>query len=215
MSLDRFAQEYSQLASGEQAQFAEALRRLLADGFLWREDERDRRLYLYVARRRELLADYLSVAGWELRYHERQSIFQVVHPEGAHRHRLSRKTTEWLLLLRLLYAEQRERLAATLTRYPVVSVSEVYQRYIEFFPGQRVREKTSLDDALRALQSLRLIRAANDGALRAANGDQLVELLPALEVIVPAQEIAAIAERLHEYQRPSADDEPPEETTEA
>lgn len=205
MTLEGFAQEYSQLTPGEQAQFAEAVRHLLADGFLWREDERDRRLYTFVSRRRELLSDYLSVAGWELRYHERQSIFQVLHVEGAHRHRLRRKTTQWLLLLRLLYAEQREKLAATLTRYPVVSVSDVYQRFVEFFPGQRVREKTSLDEALRALQALKLIRPANGGSLRAANSDQLVELLPALEVIIPAQDIAAIAERLREYQRMATD----------
>jgi hypothetical protein len=125
----------------------------------------------------------------------------VVHLEGAHRHRLTRKTTEWLLLLRLLYAERREKLTAELTRYPVVNVAEAFQRYTEFFPGQRVREKTSLDDALRTLQGLKLIRAASGGALRAANSDQLIELLPALEIIVPAPDIAAVAERLREYQR--------------
>jgi hypothetical protein len=201
VTLEQFAREYDALPPGEQALFADAVRRLLADGFLWREDERDRRLYTFVARRRELLADYLRVAGWELRYHERQSIFQVVHLEGAHRHRLTRKTTEWLLLLRLLYAERREKLTAELTRYPVVSVAEVFQRYTEFFPGQRVREKTSLDDALRTLQGLKLIRAASGGSLRAANSDQLIELLPALEVIISAPDIAAVAERLREYQR--------------
>jgi hypothetical protein len=206
VTLEHFAREYAALPPGEQALFAEAVRRLLADGLLWREDDRDRRLYTFVARRRELLADYLRVAGWELRYHERQSIFQVVHLDGAHRHRLTRKTTEWLLLLRLLYAERREKLTAELTRYPVVSVAEVFQRYTEFFPGQRVREKTSLDEALRSLQGLKLIRAATGGSLRAANSDQLIELLPALEVIVPAPDIAALAERLRDYQLASAED---------
>lgn len=205
MTLERFAQEYTALLPGEQTQFAEAVRRLLAYGFLWREDEHDRRLYTFIARRRELLVDYLRVAGWELRYHERQSIFQAVHLDGAHRYRLTRKTTEWLLFLRLLCAERREKLTADLTRYPVVSVAEVFQRYAEFFPGQRVREKTSLDDALRTLQGLKLIRAASGGSLRAANSDQLIELLPALEIVVPAQDIATLAERLRDYQTATHD----------
>src|SRR5262245_57198613 len=109
MSLEAFAQEYSQLASSEQTQFADGVRRLLADGFIWREEESDRRMYTFLLRRRTLVAEYLAVAGWELRHDERLQIFHVVHREGAHRRRLNRDSTIWLLLLRLIYAEKRER----------------------------------------------------------------------------------------------------------
>ena len=37
----RFAEAYSGLPPGEQAQFAEAVRRLLSDGLIWREIEGD------------------------------------------------------------------------------------------------------------------------------------------------------------------------------
>lgn len=205
MSLETFAREYSQISSGEQAQFAEALRRLLAEGLIWREDEQDRRIYTFLARRRELIADYLAIAGWELRHDERTSVFQVVHREGAHRRRLNRETTAWLLLLRLLYAEQRESMQVALTRYPVVSVADVARRYAEFLPGQAVRKKTSLDEALRTLQALKLIRAAGGGVLRAVDGDKLIELLPTLEVVVPAASISAVAERLRAYDRAQAE----------
>ncbi|MBI3942645.1 MAG: DUF4194 domain-containing protein [Chloroflexi bacterium] len=204
MPLNQFAQEYDKLAPGEQAQFAEAVRRLLADGLIWREDENDRRIYTFLVRRRELVADYLQVAGWELRFEERVNIFHVVHREHAHRRRLSRDTTIWLLLLRLIYAEQRESMAVQLTRYPVVPVAEVAGRYAAFFPGQVVRKKTSLDEALRTLQSLKLIRAAGGGSLHAREGEQLIELLPALEIVVPAAEIATVADQLAEYGRTTA-----------
>jgi hypothetical protein len=146
------------------------------------------------------------VAGWQLRHFEPGRIYHVFHAEGAHRRRLSLKTTRWLLVLRLIYAEKRERLEATLTRHPTVTVGEVYERYLAFFPGQKVREKTSLDEALRTLQGLRLIRAAGGGYLRAADTDKALELLPALEVVVPAQAIAEVADRLREYQAEPADD---------
>lgn len=48
MSLTQAADEYSQLSSSEQAQFAQATRRLLADGLIWREDEHDRPIYSFL-----------------------------------------------------------------------------------------------------------------------------------------------------------------------
>lgn len=207
MSLQSFAHEYDQLPPGEQTQFAEAVRRLLGEGLLWREDERDRRLYGFLARRRNLVADYLQVAGWEVRHDERNAIYHLVHREGAHRRRLTRDTTVWLLLLRLIYAEQRESTALSLTRYPAVTVGTVFQRYAEFLPGQVIKKKTSLDDALRTLQSLKLIRDAHGGVLRAANNEQIIELLPTLEIIVPASEIGALIERLTAYDRTRTDEE--------
>lgn len=205
MPLVEFAVEYAQLAAGEQTLFAEVVRRLLAEGLLWRGDEGDTRSYAFLLRRRELVAEYLQVAGWELRHDERAQVFQVAHRDGAHRRRLSRDTTIWLLLLRLIYAEKRERVELHLTRYPTVTVGEVAGRYAEFFPGQAVRKKTSLDDALRTLQALKLIRAGGGGVLRAANNDQVIELLPTLEVVVPATAIAELATRIDEYQRERAD----------
>jgi hypothetical protein len=201
MSLIAFAEEYNRLSPSEAAQFAEAVRRLLADGLIWREEEGDRRIYHFIARHLSLMRDYLGVAGWELRHDERLSIFQVAHSEGAHRRRLNRETTIWLLLLRMIYAEKRERLELALTRYPVVTIGEVIQRYSEFFPGRTIKKKGSLEDALRALHNLKLIRAAGGGTPYVNDAEQLIELLPALEIVVPANETSTLIERLQEYGR--------------
>jgi hypothetical protein len=201
MALTAFLEEYNRLSPNEQAQFAEAIRRLLADGLIWREEESERRIYHFIARRASSIRDYLSVVGWELRHDERLGIFQVTHSEGAHRRRLNRDTTIWLLLLRLIYAEKRERLEVTLTRYPVVAIGAISQRYSEFFPGQTVRKRGSLEDALRTLHDLKLVRAAGGGAPRINDTENLIELLPTLEAVVPAGEISALAEKLREYDR--------------
>jgi hypothetical protein len=210
MALQAFAEEYNQLSTSEQAQFAEAVRRLLADGLIWREEEAERRIYHFIARRPHLVRDYLRAGGWELRHDERVGVFQVTHSEGAHRRRLNRDTTIWLLLLRMIYAEKRERLEVALTRHPVTTVGEVIQRYADFFPGQALRKKGSLEDAFRTLHALKLIRAASSvgaGAPRVNDPDQLIELLPTLEVVVPAAEIAAVADRLRQYDRGGKSDE--------
>ncbi len=194
MSLSQFAQNYDLLSSLDQATFAEAVRRLMDEGLIWREEESDRRVYNFLARHHELVAEYLRVGGWDLRQHEQVKVFQLIHGAGARRKRLDQNTTLWLLLLRLLYAERAEKKEATLTRYPVVTIDDITARWAQLFPGQP--DPAGLGEALPALQSLKLIRPAGGEVLRAANPEQQIELLPTLEIIVPASEIAALASHL-------------------
>ncbi len=78
-----FADEYAALSPGEQAQFAEAVRVLLAEGLVWCEDEGKRHIYIMLNRHRELVRNYLYVTGWQLLYHEQTLIYQVVQHDGA------------------------------------------------------------------------------------------------------------------------------------
>jgi len=211
MSLIVFAREYDKLAPGEQQQFADGIRQLLTNGLLWRGDESDYRAYAFLLLRENLVATYLQIAGWELHHNERTSVFHLMHRDGAYRRRLNRDTTIWLLLLRLVYTEQHESMSVSLNRYPTITIGDLYLRYTEFFPGKVVRKKTSLDNALRLLQRLKLIRAAGGGSLRANHVDQLIELLPTLEVIVPATAVDDVANRLQEYDRSQAASEEEEE----
>jgi len=209
--MQQFSERYSTLSASDQTLFADAVRRLLADGFLWREIEGDRRLYNWLLRQSDLVQDYLAVAGWTLSHDERNAVFHVAHRDGAHRRRLNRDTTIWLLLLRLLYAEQRESMTVSLTRFPTTTVATVIDRYAQFFPGQTVRKKNSLDEALRTLATLKLIRAGAGGILRANNADQVIELLPTLEIVVPTSIISAIAERIATYNRDKSNDDDDED----
>jgi hypothetical protein len=194
MSLSQFAQKYDLLSSLDQATFAEAVRRLMDEGLIWREEEADRRVYNFLARHHELAAEYLRVGGWELRHHEQAKVFQLIHGAGARRKRLDQNTTLWLLLLRLLYAERAEKKEAALTRYPVVTIDDITARWAQLFPGQP--DPAGLREALPALQSLKLIRPAGGEVLRTGNPEQQIELLPTLEIIVPADEIASLANHL-------------------
>jgi hypothetical protein len=205
MSLMRVAQEFEQLGPGEQTTFNETVKRLLADGLIWREDEDDRKAYNFLARRGDLVRDYLFVCGWRLEFYEPAKIYHVAHADGAHRRRLNKELTVWLLIARLLYAEKREKPEATLTRSPVVRIGDMADRYASFFPGQHLRKKTSLTEALRTLQSMKLIAAVERGGLRADDPDKLIELRPALEVVLPAAEVAALGEKLRQYLQPGED----------
>jgi hypothetical protein len=211
MSLEQISHEYDELPPNEQSQFANAVRRLLSDGLIWREEPTDRASFDFLRRRASFVSRYLAMAGWELRHVDHLGIFHVVHREGAHRRRLNRDTSIWLLLLRLLYAEQRERLEVQLTKYPTIDVGDVFLRYAAFFPGQQTRKRTSLNEALRMFQNLKLIRAAHGSKIRNTNESQLIELLPTLEVIIPASAVDELIQRIEEYQQSGDNDAQEEE----
>ncbi len=200
MELIDFAQDYGDLSNSEQALFQESVRRLLSEGIIWREETKDQRVYSFLQRHRDLIEAYLAVAGWEMHHNELLGIFRAQHRDGAHRRRLNRDTTVWLLVLRLLYAEKREAMQVITTPNPVVAMSDIILRYTSYFPGQAVRKKTSLQEALRALASMKLVRLH-----RMSSSDPSIELLPTLEEVAPANAIAEVAARLEQFARPDAD----------
>lgn len=196
--MSMFAETYSELSANEQALFSETVNKLLAEGIIWYEDSSKAALYTFLRRHGELVKEFLSLAGWQLTWHEQQRIYQVTHRDGAHRRQLSSSTTICLLLLRLLYAEQQEENKLRLTKYPAITLGEIYRRYQEL-PNARSRWRTQFEDALRQLARLHLLRLVGGGSLRLSNPQQVIELLPTLEVIVPAGNAQQVAERLSTY----------------
>ena len=205
MELETFNETYAALSASEKAQFTDTIRLLLEEGMIWRENENRRSTYLFIKRFTDLIRGYLDIGGWELVYHEQSSTFQVVQWEGSHRKRFSLDTTIWLLLLRMLYAEQEESTTPRLTRYPTVTIDTLVHRYTEL-PNARKYKRTSLEEALRQIQSASLVRAGDKGKLKLRNGAQVIELLPPLEAVITAAKAADVAAKLAEYLGPSEQD---------
>jgi hypothetical protein len=197
MNTEVILEAYQELSSSEQDLFRDSLRLLMAEGLLYRGIPEHIKSYSFLRRHESLVKDYLALAGWELRFAERQEAFHLQHLTGAHHEKLDLSTTKWLLLLRLLYAEVREGRALELTRNPSVTTEELARRYAEYFPKERF--KTAMNDALKTLQSWNL--------LRRHGLDDVLELLPTLEVIVPASSLEVAASKLRELQKPDANEE--------
>ncbi len=198
MDIPQFSEEYAALSLSEKAQFSETVCVLLNEGLIWREDGTKRQTYLFLNRHTDLIAHYLSIAGWHLRHYEQCLTFQVVHSSNFHRKRFDLETTIWLLLLRLLYAEQQERVTKRQTRYPTVTVGTLIERYTTL-PHARKHIKTRMITALTQLQQFPIIRSATGGNIRVENAEQVIELLPPLEVVVPANDVASVAAQLIEH----------------
>lgn len=163
-----------------------ALDQLMAEGLLWRGREEDRRAYNTLLRWREQAGPQLHAKGWVLVHHEGLQTFQAIQRKGKHHRHLSRNTSLCLLVLRLLRLET----AAGLTQYPVVSLDTLTRRCAE------LGFQPDLSQSLPELVALKLIRPAGETPLRPTQPEQLLELLPTLEVAVPASAIENLATSL-------------------
>lgn len=197
-------QELPAFAPSEEAFFRDSVQRLFKDGFLWRDDEDDRRYYSFAVKHLGSLQDFFNVTGMRLTHHERVNILHLSSDGGTHRRRLDKETTIWLLLVRLIQAEQNESSVLQLTRHPTVSVGTIYLRYCEFFPGRSVRKKSIMEAALKTMHGLKIIRAPDGGLFRPMDPESLVEMLPVLQVILPNSNLVALVGQLKSLSEPGA-----------
>jgi hypothetical protein len=171
-----------------------ALDQLLTQGLLWREHESDRRAYNALVRWREVAAAQLHSKGWVLVHHESLQTFQAVNRKGKHHRHLNRNTALCLFVLRLLRAET----PVGLTPHPVITLSALSLRCADF------NIQPDLSAALPELVHLKLIQPAGGRLLRPTQPDQLIELLPTLEVAIPDSAIQTLAEQLKPNSSPTA-----------
>jgi len=184
---------YDDLSPDDQALFDSTVQKFLREGLIWRGLEEDRRAYNFLARHSELVADYLKIRHWSLTYHDPLQAFQLIDAKGERRRLMDRQTTLWLLSLRLIYAE-----SDSPSESLVVAVKDIAARAAAFAgngSGDPLRTD-SLSDALLIFQRLKLIRPADGLTLRPTNGDSLIELLPTLELAVPADAIEQAHKKL-------------------
>jgi hypothetical protein len=165
---------------------APALDQLIAEGLLWRGREADRRAYNTLSRWRDLAAPQMHARGWVLIHHEALQTFQAINRKGKNHRHLGRNTALCLFVLRLLRLET----PLGLTQYPIISLDTLARRCSDF--GLQVDLTLALPD----LEALKLIRPAGNHALRPTQPEQLLELLPALELAVPASSIETLARQI-------------------
>jgi hypothetical protein len=163
-----------------------ALDQLLAQGWLWRGSESDRRAYNTVARWREVAVQHLHSKGWVLIHHEPLQIFQAVNRKGKHHRHLNRNSALCLLVLRLLRSET----PAGLTPQPIITLGTLLARCADF------NIQPDLAAALPDLCNLKLIRPVAGRTLRPTDPDHLIELLPSLEIAVSDSAITQLANQI-------------------
>jgi hypothetical protein len=160
------------LSADEFGLFREALQALTTRTFIIRGIEKDRELYSFTLRNRALFEAWFSCLDAELAWDEGAGVV-AFRGSGAGRLRLSREEICAVLSLRLLYEDKK--LEISLTRFPVVTVSDFQQKY-NAMTGEEIK-KTALINVLRRLSSCKLISL---GSQDYADPEALIQLFPSI-----------------------------------
>lgn len=154
--------ELQSLSDRDREQFSKLVNLLLSRTFLVRErvDPRDKSLafdrdFRFLERYYSLLRGYLAVAGWDLSLDSHLGVAALQNRFGANRYRLNKFESYFLLLLRLIYAEESEKL--TLRRDVSCSVRDVLEKLSMFNLVAKKPPDKSVAEALSTLREFNLI----------------------------------------------------------
>ena len=190
-----FFEDYPRLESAQQDRFQRVVTRLLAGEVLTPgsplQPDPDWR---FADRFRTLIDSYLRIGGWRFDLDPTLRLARAVHETGAQRVRFFKLESLVLCMLRLHYHEQM-RLAAEEDRCDI-TVGLLRERLVH--AGRPVAQvsKRALSQALRKLARHSLVRIDRGFD---AEDDQVIEITPLVEKVLPEDRIQDIVQRIKTY----------------
>jgi len=187
---------YERLTNSEKEEFKRLLSSLLAHTFLIRDihDPKENMMkvnseYRFVERNFELFVGYLDFAGWSLQKDNNYGVIALANVYEYNRVRLDRNTTLILYTLRLIFEEEREKVA--LRNEILTTVAQTVQKMITLGLMKKKPSDKDLIEALRQLDNYHVIQRIA-GAWEEADSKLLI--LPSILFIVTNERIAKLAE---------------------
>lgn len=196
--LSRLAESARRLTDAEAEQLRTALNLLFTESFLIRSIDAHAGSYRFVMANRDLVEQYLEVAGWGIRADESLGVVSFTGPASA-RLNLKKDETILALVLRLLYEEKAGEIALHGER--TVRRSDIQEKLKTL--AVTPFKKTRFLSLLRRFQSLRLIRVVGEES----DPDATVVLHPSLAFALDAPAIETYEARLAELVGPSDEEE--------
>lgn len=203
---------YERLTNSEKEEFRRLLSSLLSHTFLIRDiyDTKESIMivnpeYRFVERNFELFMEYLSFGGWTLQKDSNYGVISLANVYEYNRVRLDRNTTLILYTLRLIFEEEREKVA--LRNEILTTVANTVHKMITLGLIKKKPSDKDLIEAFRQLDNYRVIQKIA-GSWEDAESKLLI--LPSILFIVTNERISKLAEMYD-----AKDDQADSEVTEA
>lgn len=143
----------------------------------------------------DLVGEYLEIGGWKLQVDRERGVARLFHPEGSGRAHFNKEETILILVLRLLYHEDRQKASESLDA--VITIGDVRERLHALLPPPAVRpflSRKNLGTRLRKLAQFQMIEFV--GSSFSVEDDTSVILLPTLEHVASLQSLDETRARL-------------------
>ena len=154
--------DHQKLNERDKDQFTRLVNILLARTFLLRErvDPKEKAIMIdrdfrFLERYYFIFKGYLDLAGWELNLDPQLGVAALYNRNGANRYRMNKFETYFLLVLRLIYIEEAEKL--TLRRDVATTVRNLMEKMSLLNLLEKKLSDKSLVEALTSLKEFNLI----------------------------------------------------------
>lgn len=193
--------DYQKLGDRDKEQFTRLVNLLFARTFLLRErvDTKDKSIVIdrdfrYLEHYFPLVQGYLAVAGWELTLDPYLGVAALSNRSGTNRYRLNKFETYFLLILRLIYHEESEKL--TLRKDVITSVGNLLEKMSLFNLLERKLPDKSINEGLSTLREFNLIDRVG-GEWK--DPETKIIIYPSVLLAVTAEQIQYLYERQQEW----------------
>ena len=157
-----WVETYEKMDSADRTRLTRCIHMLLGHTFLLSDvyDEEEKAMksnsdYRLVERYLDWVRTYLEMAGWTVLQNRNLGVIYIESQYGSDRVRLNQITTVFLLAIRLLYDEEREKLA--IRKEITLTTEDVVGRLLSFGTFQKKPSDTDMTEAFRVLSRYNLI----------------------------------------------------------
>lgn len=135
--------------------FRQTANKLLNECFLLKNCADTKNSYYFVMRNKDIFTAYFELLGYELNITEEFGIISLYNPFGTGRIRLSKIESIILLLLRLIYIEQRRKILDT--DDVIITSDDIYEKY-KTLKLKKPLGKTQMRSCLAKLKKYHIIQ---------------------------------------------------------
>ncbi len=189
---------YEKLNNSDREEFKRVVNLLLSRTFVIRDvyDSQEGIIrinpcYGFIERHYELLADYLYYSGWRLQKDSNYGVISLINEYEYNRVRLNKNTTLMLFTLRLIFEEEREKIA--LRNEILTTTGQMVHKMITLGVIAKKPSDRDLADGLRQLAHHNIIEKI-EGPWEQADTKLLI--LPSVLFVITNEKISRIYETL-------------------
>lgn len=187
---------YEKLTNSEKEEFKRLANMLLSKTFIIRDyyDSKEEMMkispeYRFIERNFELFSGYFFCSGWDLLKDNQYGVILVENVYEYNRLKLSRLTTFFLYIIRLIYEEEREHIS--LRNEVITTTGQIIHKMINLNLIKKKPSDHDISDSLRLLSNHNLVQKIS-GTWE--NADTKILILPSVLFVVSNEKISRIHE---------------------
>ena len=186
----------------DQDEFKRIMNRLMSSDFILRKKDQTRSDYYFILRHRDVFDNYLGVLGYQLDVNEEYGVIQLINRENYNHLQLSMYESVILLILRILFDEQKRELSLTDV---VINIGDIQEKYMSMQIRDEQIGKTVMWNALRKFRRYNLIELLDGNKVRE---ESRVLIYDSILMAIRVDDIRRVSELLERYRRGAGDSEP-------